>query len=130
VRLTDHMKSKQMAKALTDLSEEGVTQVFRRMVGADWIVGVVGQLQLEVLSSRVAKEYGVPITFESLNYEVARWIESDDPKELDRFITAQKVNIAEDRTGAPVFLAQNAWWADRAKQDFPNIRFLTTKERH
>jgi peptide chain release factor 3 len=130
VRLTDHMKTKQMAKALSDLSEEGVTQVFRRVIGADWIVGVVGQLQLEVLSSRVAKEYGVPITFESLNYEVARWIESDDPEELKKFITAQKSNIAEDRTGAPVFLAQNAWWADRAKQDFPKIRFLTTKERH
>jgi len=130
VRLTDHLKTKQMAKALTDLSEEGVTQVFRRMVGADWIVGVVGQLQLEVLSARVAKEYGVPITFESLNYEVARWVESDEPAELARFIAAQKMNMAEDRSGAPVFLAQNAWWADRAKQDFPKIRFLTTKERH
>ncbi len=117
-------------QALSDLSEEGVTQVFRRMVGADWIVGVVGQLQLEVLASRVAGEYGVPITFESMGFEVARWIESDDPDELKRFIAAQKVNMAEDRSGAPVFLAQNAWWADRAKQDWPKIRFLTTKERH
>ncbi|WEJ34803.1 peptide chain release factor 3 [Devosia sp. SD17-2] len=130
VRLTDHMKTKQMSKALTDLSEEGVTQVFRRMVGADWIVGVVGQLQLEVLASRVGKEYGVPITFEPLGFEVARWVESDDDAELNRFIAAQKVNMAEDRSGAPVFLAQNAWWADRAKQDWPKIRFLTTKERH
>ncbi len=127
VRLTDHMKSKQMAKALTDLSEEGVTQVFRRVVGADWIVGVVGQLQLEVLSSRVAKEYGVPIGFESIGFEVARWIESDEPEELKRFIAAQKMNIAEDRNGAPVYLAQNQWWADRAKQDWPKLRFLTTK---
>ncbi len=130
VRLTDHMKTKQMSKALSDLAEEGVTQVFRRMVGADWIVGVVGQLQLEVLAARVAGEYGVPITFESLGFEVARWVESDDPDELKRFIAAQKVNMAEDRTEAPVFLAQNAWWADRAKQDWPKIRFLTTKERH
>ena len=130
VRLTDAMKTKQMAKALSDLSEEGVTQVFRRMMGSDWIVGVVGQLQLEVLASRVAKEYNVPITFESMGYEVARWIECDDADELKRFIAAQKVNMAEDRNGAPVFLAQNAWWADRAKQDFPKIQFLTTKERH
>ncbi|MBD8064255.1 peptide chain release factor 3 [Devosia sp. PTR5] len=130
VRLTDHMKTKQMAKALSDLSEEGVTQVFRRMMGSDWIVGVVGQLQLEVLASRVAKEYGVPIAFEPLGFEVARWVESDDPEELKRFIAAQKTNMAEDRAGAPVFLAQNSWWADRAKQDWPKIRFLTTKERH
>ena len=130
VRLTDAMKTKQMSKALSDLAEEGVTQVFRRMVGADWIVGVVGQLQLEVLASRVAKEYGVPITFEPMGFEVARWVESDDPDELKRFITAQKTNMAEDRADAPVFLAQNAWWADRAKQDWPKIKFLTTKERH
>jgi peptide chain release factor 3 len=93
-------------------------------------VGVVGPLQLEVLGARILKEYNVPITFESLNFEVARWIESDDPEELKRFIAVQKTNIAEDRTGAPVFLAQNAWWADRAKQDFPKLRFMTTKERH
>jgi peptide chain release factor 3 len=130
VRLVDAMKTKQMSKALSDLAEEGVTQVFRRMVGADWIVGVVGQLQLEVLAARVAGEYGVPITFESMGFEVARWVESDDPEELKRFIAAQKVNMAEDRSEAPVFLAQNAWWADRAKQDWPKIRFLTTKERH
>ncbi|WDR05392.1 peptide chain release factor 3 [Devosia rhodophyticola] len=130
VRLMDAMKTKQMAKALNDLAEEGVAQVFRRIMGSDWIVGVVGPLQLEVLGSRIAKEYGVPIDFESMNYEVARWVESDDPEELKRFIAAQKNNIAEDRTGSPVFLAQNAWWADRAKQDFPKLRFMATKERH
>ena len=90
VRLTDPMKTKQLAKALSDLAEEGVAQVFRRMVGADWIVGVVGQLQLEVLQARILKEYNVPITFESLNFEMARWIGSDDKKELDRFISRQE----------------------------------------
>ena len=58
---SDPMKSKQLGKALSDLAEEGVAQVFRRMMGADWLVGVVGQLQLEVLSSRIGSEYGVPI---------------------------------------------------------------------
>lgn len=37
------MKAKQLAKALSDLAEEGVAQIFRRMVGADYIVGVVGK---------------------------------------------------------------------------------------
>lgn len=129
VRLAEAIKAKQLAKALSDLAEEGVAQVFRRMVGADYLVGVVGPLQLEVLGSRVEKEYNVPIGFESVGLEVARWVESDDEAELKRFITAQKTNMAEDRDGAPVFMAQNAWWAQRAQQDFPKIRFLTTKER-
>jgi peptide chain release factor 3 len=129
VRLTEAIKAKQLAKALSDLAEEGVAQVFRRMVGADYIVGVVGQLQLEVLQSRVEKEYNVAISFESVGLEVARWVESDDEDELKRFITAQKTAMAEDRNGAPVFMAQSAWWVNRAQQDFPKIRFLATKER-
>jgi peptide chain release factor 3 len=129
VRLAEAIKAKQLAKALSDLAEEGVAQVFRRMIGADYLVGVVGPLQLEVLGARVEKEYNVPIGFESVGLEVARWIESDDEAELKRFITAQKANMAEDRDGAPVFMAQNAWWAQRAQQDFPKVRFLTTKER-
>jgi hypothetical protein len=40
-----------LRKALDDFSEEGVIQVFYPEIGAKWIVGVVGQLQLDVLIS-------------------------------------------------------------------------------
>src|SRR5207248_8971003 len=46
VRLADPMKQKHLTRALESLAEEGVTQVFKPMLGANWIVGVVGQLQL------------------------------------------------------------------------------------
>ncbi len=130
VRLTDPIKAKQLSKALSDLAEEGVAQVFRRMVGADYIVGVVGQLQLEVLQARILKEYNVPIAFESINFEMARWVRSDDKKELDRFIAAQKMEFAEDKDGDPVYLAQSSWWLGRAQRDNPKVEFLATKERH
>jgi len=130
VRLADPMKTKQLAKALSDLAEEGVAQIFRRMVGADYIVGVVGQLQLEVLQSRINSEYNVPITFEVINFELARWISSDDKKELERFISTQKLEMAEDKYGDPVYLAQSQWWLGRAQRDYPKLVFHTTKERH
>ncbi len=130
VRLTDPMKSKQLAKALSDLAEEGVAQIFRRMVGADYIVGVVGQLQLEVLQSRINSEYNVPISFEAINFELARWISSDDKKELERFISTNKLEMAEDKYGDPVYLAQSSWWLGRAQRDYPKLVFHTTKERH
>jgi peptide chain release factor 3 len=130
VRLADPMKTKQLAKALSDLAEEGVAQIFRRMVGADYIVGVVGQLQLEVLQSRINSEYNVPISFEAINFELARWITSEDKKELERFISAQKLEMAEDKYGDPVYLAQSQWWLGRAQRDYPKIEFHTTKERH
>lgn len=130
VRLSDPMKAKQLAKALSDLAEEGVAQIFRRMVGADYIVGVVGQLQLEVLQSRIDSEYHVPISFEVINFELARWIVSDDKAELERFISTNKLEMAEDKYGDPVYLAQSTWWLGRAERDYPKVRFLTTKERH
>ena len=130
VRLTDPIKGKQLSKALSDLAEEGVAQVFRRIVGGDFIVGVVGQLQLEVLQARILKEYNVPISFESINFEMARWVRAEDKKELDRFITAQKLEFAEDKDGDPVYLAQSAWWLARAQRDWPKIEFFATKERH
>jgi peptide chain release factor 3 len=46
VALKDPTKTKQLRKALDDLSEEGVIQVFYPEIGGQWIVGVVGQLQL------------------------------------------------------------------------------------
>lgn len=130
VRLTDPMKSKQLAKALSDLAEEGVAQIFRRMVGADYIVGVVGQLQLEVLQARIQSEYNVPISFEAINFELARWITAEDRKELERFISVNKLEMAEDKYGDPVYLAQSVWWLGRAQRDYPAIQFHTTKERH
>jgi peptide chain release factor 3 len=45
------MKTKQMRKGLQDLAEEGVIRVFRPAIGSNWIVGVVGALQLEVLAT-------------------------------------------------------------------------------
>ena len=107
-----------------------MAQVFRRMIGGDYIVGVVGQLQLEVLQARILKEYNVPIAFESINFEMARWVRSDDKKELDRFISAQKAEFAEDKDGDPVYLAQSGWWLGRAQRDNPKVEFLATKERH
>jgi peptide chain release factor 3 len=129
VRLADPIKAKQLSKALTDLAEEGVAQVFRRMVGADYIVGVVGPLQLDVLQSRILKEYGVPIAFEQLNFEMARWIGAEDRKELDRFVSTNKLELAEDKDGDPVYLAQSAWWLQRTQKDWPKIQFFATKER-
>jgi peptide chain release factor 3 len=129
VRLADPMKAKQMRKALEDLAEEGVTQVFRPMSGSDWIVGVVGALQLDVLSSRIEQEYSVPIAFEAAPFDTARWIFSSDPVRLKSFIELNRSAMSEDREGAPVYLVRNAWELNRMKENFPEITFSATRER-
>src|SRR3546814_13094849 len=72
VRLDDPMKAKHMRRALESLAEEGVTQVFKPQIGANWIVGVVGQLQLEVLAARIESEYEIKVGFEAAPFEKDR----------------------------------------------------------
>jgi peptide chain release factor 3 len=128
VRVDDPMRVKHLRKGLEDLAEEGVTQLFKPMIGSQWIVGVVGELQLEVLASRITTEYDVKAGFEAAPYDAARWVAGDDPAELKRFIEASRGSLAEDRDGAPVFLARNSWELNYTKEHWPNLRFLTTRE--
>ena len=78
VVLRDPTKTKQLRKALDDLSEEGVIQVFYPEIGSNWIVGVVGQLQLEVLISRLEAEYKVDAFLEPAPFDTARWLNGSD----------------------------------------------------
>ena len=90
---------------------------------------MVGPLQLEVLAARIASEYGVPAEFESADYETARWVGAESEAELKRFVAANRVALAEDRTGAPVYLARSAWELQRVQKEWTKIRFDVTRER-
>lgn len=129
VQLDDPMKIKQMRKALLDLAEEGIARVFRPLLGSNWVVGVVGALQLEVISTRAEAEYGLSIGFEPTMYETARWIGITDEVLRKRFIAAQRANLAEDGDDALVFLARNPWELDRVEKEWPDISFRAVRER-
>jgi peptide chain release factor 3 len=130
VRLDDPMKAKQLRKALEDLAEEGVSQVFKPVDGSAWIVGVVGQLQFDVLTTRIESEYNIKAGFEDSPFITARWVAADDKAELEKFANANKSNMAEDRDGGAVFLARNTWQLNRAQEDAPNLKFLATREQN
>ncbi|HZT19788.1 MAG TPA: peptide chain release factor 3, partial [Dongiaceae bacterium] len=117
-----------LRRALEDLAEEGVSQLFKPLVGAQWIVGVVGELQLEVLTSRLEVEYSIKAGFEAAPYETARWVRCEDAARLKQFIEANRGALAEDRDGAPVFLARNAWELDYVQRQNPDVRFDKTRE--
>jgi peptide chain release factor 3 len=128
VRLADPMKQKHLARALTSLAEEGVTQVFKPQIGSQWIVGVVGPLQLDVLKSRLRDEYGLDADLEPSPYDSARWI-SGTPDDVEKFVAANRGGLAEDRDGALVFLAKSAWEIGYVAEKFPRITFAKTRER-
>lgn len=128
VVLRDPTKTKQLRKALDDLSEEGVIQVFYPEIGGQWIVGVVGQLQLEVLISRLEAEYKVEAMLEPAPFDTARWLRGDTAA-LDAFEKFNRANLAKDRDGDWVFLAKSAWDVGYQQEKNPDLTFSTTKER-
>ncbi len=128
VRLGDTTRIKQLRQALNDLADEGLVQVFKPSLGANWIVGVVGVLQLDVLKSRAKQDYRIDIEFEPINYSVARWLRSDDETVLEGFIAAQSLHVMRDRNEDPVFLANGAWELDYHIKKHDGIEFLKTKE--
>ncbi len=128
VRLTDAMKAKKLKEALQQMSEEGVVQVFRPRDGAPALVGVVGQLQLDVLKARLDAEYALPVDFEISEFQLARWISSDDPKKLEAFIAANGSGVADDVDGDPVFLARNQFYLDYTSERAAGIVFSSVKD--
>ena len=128
VRLEDAMRTKHLRNALEQLADEGVTRVLKPANGGDWIVGVVGPLQLDVLKARLQAEYNLAIRFEDVPYESARWLDAERT-ELDRFRAANSSSaLAEDHDGVPVFLARNAWDLRRMTEDWPQVKFRESRE--
>ena len=128
VRALDPLKSKHLGNALRQIAEEGGASVFKPVIGAEWIVGVVGVLQFEVMADRIRTEFGIPVAFEPPQYFTARWLEADDKDELKKFADANRASMATDHDGAEVFLARNAWHLNKAQEDFPKVRLNKTRE--
>ncbi|MDD7973308.1 peptide chain release factor 3 [Roseinatronobacter alkalisoli] len=126
-RAGDPMKAKHLDKALMQFSEEGAAKVFKPVFGSGFIVGVVGQLQFEVLASRIELEYGLPVRFEPTQFTSARWVQGEKLA-VDAFTAANKQHMATDSDGDPVFMTRLQWDIDRVGRDYPDIRLTATKE--
>jgi peptide chain release factor 3 len=130
VRLADAMKAKKLKQALQELAEEGVVQVFRPADGSPALVGVVGPLQLDVLVDRLDREYGVTVSFEQSEWQLARWIHCPDKARLAEFIAAHRSALAEDLDGDAVCLFRSAFYVDYTLQNWPGVTFTDIKDIH
>jgi peptide chain release factor 3 len=91
---------------------------------------VVGQLQLDVLQSRLRVEYGVPAGFDATPWEQVRWIASTEAGALERFAEANRRDVAEDHDGALVAFFSSDWRRRRAEEEWPMLRFHAVREQH
>jgi peptide chain release factor 3 len=128
VRVKNSLKIKQLQKGLAQLSEEGAVQVFRPLMGNDYILGAVGVLQFDVTMARLKTEYSVDASYESIDYTAARWIACKDKKRLAEFEKRCQANLALDADGHLTYMAASDWRLGFIMEEWPDIAFCKTRE--
>ncbi|MGA9028116.1 MAG: peptide chain release factor 3 [Steroidobacteraceae bacterium] len=126
--LKDPLRMKALQKGLSQLCEEGATQLFKPLRNNDLILGAIGQLQFEVVAFRLQDEYSVQCVFEPINVAVARWVRLSDDKRLAEFREKAYDNLAMDHAGELVYLAPTRVNLGLTEERWPQIRFLKTRE--
>ncbi|MEN8141504.1 MAG: peptide chain release factor 3 [Thermodesulfobacteriota bacterium] len=128
VVLKNPLKTKQLQKGLLQLAEEGAVQVFRPLMGSDYILGAVGVLQFEVTMARLKDEYWVDAIYEPVEYAAARWVECDDEKRLKEFAARNQSSLAHDSEGFLTYLAPGQWHIGFVEEQWPDVKFVKTRE--
>lgn len=124
----DPMKSKQLAKGIDQLMDEGVAQLFTLDMNGRKIIGCVGQLQFEVIEYRLLHEYGAKCRYEQATLHKACWIKANDEKEWEDFKKRKYKAIAKDKQGRYVYLSESPYDLQMAQTNFKSIEFYFTSE--
>ena len=126
VQPKDSLKRKQFEKGILQLSQEGAVQVFtQKHVGLEsFIVGVVGQLQLEVLEYRLKNEYNAQLVMTQLPFTVARWVYAEKPEDIEKLRGLDNGMLVYDKKDRPVILVNNEWALNWILQRNPGLEFL------
>jgi peptide chain release factor 3 len=124
----DPMKTKQLAKGVDQLMDEGVAQLFTSLFNGRKIIGCVGQLQFEVIQYRLEHEYGAKCRFEPLPMHKACWIKSENKPLLEEFKNRKLQKMSIDKHNRLVFMADSPFILSMAQSDFPDIQFHFTSE--
>jgi len=128
VILKSPLKAKQLQKGLAQLAEEGAVQVFRPLMGNDYILGAVGVLQFDVIMARLKDEYSVEALYEPAQYNCARFVLCEDKKKLADFERAMLSSLAKDAEDNLAYLAPSQWRLEDTQEKWSDISFNTTRE--
>ncbi len=130
VNNADPMKSKQLAKGLDQLMDEGVAQLFTLDLNGRKIIGTVGALQFEVIQYRLEHEYGAKCTYENLNVHKACWVEAENEssEEFKEFKRIKQRYLAKDKKGQMVFLADSEFTVQMTQSKFPTVKLHFVSE--
>ncbi|GAA5221631.1 peptide chain release factor 3 [Membranihabitans marinus] len=124
----DPMRFKQLDKGLRELMDEGVAQLFVKIMGSQKIIGTVGALQFDVIKYRLDHEYGANCDYQAVNIHKALWIEVNNKEEFKDFEKRKMKDIAKDKDGNLVYLAETAWSLKMAQDNYPGLVFHESSE--
>ena len=113
---------------MTQLAEEGASQVFKPLNKNEIVVGAVGILQFDLVAFRLADEYRAECVWEDSNTQVSRWVVCEDPKLLEEFKNSNSEYLALDGGGHLTYLAPTRVNLQLAQERWPDISFLETRE--
>ena len=127
VRPEDSMKRKQFLKGILQLAEEGAIQTFRRTETGreEFIVGVVGVLQFEVLEHRLKTEYGVNMLMDRLPFRYVRWV-TKTPRPVEDLKLTSTSGRGWDSEEREVLLFENDWSIRLAQENNPGLELAET----
>ena len=130
VRPEDSMKRKQFLKGILQLAEEGAIQTFRRTETGreDFLVGVVGVLQFEVLEHRLKTEYGVTMLMDRLPFRYVRWV-TKSPVPVEKLKLTSTSGRAFDSEEREVLLFENDWSIRLAMENNEGLELAETAVR-
>ncbi|CAL4324682.1 Peptide chain release factor RF3 [Buchnera aphidicola (Chaitophorus populicola)] len=125
--LQDSLKQKTLLRGLKQLAEEGVMHVFRPIVNNSLILGVIGQLQFDVVLERLKTEYKVLASYENTNISCIRWINSDNIKLLEKFKNENYSSLAYDHDNVIVYFSPSTFRLKTIIKKYKYINFLKIK---
>lgn len=124
----DPLKSKQLAKGIDQLMDEGVAQLFTLESNGRKIIGTVGALQYEVIQYRLEHEYGARCSYESYPAHKACWLTSEDEKQLEEFRKLKQRFVARDKYDRLVYLADSSFSLQMAIEKYDKLQFRLKSE--
>ena len=124
VRQVDTMKRKQFIKGVNQIAQEGAIQIFQEFNTGmeEIIVGVVGELQFEVLTYRLENEYNVEVKLEKLPYEYIRWVENKEEVDVARIQGTSDMKRIKDLKDNPLLLFVNSWSIGMVEDRNPGLK--------
>lgn len=121
---------KNFQKGVQQLSEEGIVQTFYDAQASrmEPILGVVGQLQLEVVQYRMRAEYNVETVIEPTPFSLVRWLDGSPDALKNIFWTPGTKRVVDEAENLCV-LFESDWGMNYLVEKNPAVEFLDSPDK-